>query len=155
MTWADVMVLMIINELVTSFIYLSIYVFVTTIKVLILLWFNTWWVCVCVLVTQSCLTLSDPMDCGPPASSVHGILQARILEWIAIPFSRGSSRPRAHTQASRIAGRFLTIWATRGAPESLLMSSMLRATSGSPLMGVPLLAYSLGQILQLLAEPLT
>ena len=87
---------------------------------------------VCVLVTQSCLTLSDPMDCGPPASSVHGILQARILEWIAIPFSRGSSRPRAHTQASRIAGIFLTIWATREAPESLLMSSMLRATSGSP-----------------------
>ena len=44
-------------------------------------------VCVCVIVTQSCLTLCDPMDCSPPGSSVHGILQARILEWIAIPFS--------------------------------------------------------------------
>ena len=48
-------------------------------------------VCVCVLVTQSCLTLCNLMDCSPPGSSVHGILQARILEWLAIPFSRGSS----------------------------------------------------------------
>ena len=40
---------------------------------------------------QSCLTLCDPMDCSPPGSSVHGILQARILEWVAMPFSRGSS----------------------------------------------------------------
>jgi len=47
-----------------------------------------------VLVTQSCSTLCDPMDCGPPGSSVHGILQARILEWVAILFSRGPSRPR-------------------------------------------------------------
>ena len=49
-------------------------------------------VCVCarVLVSQSCLTLSDPMDYSLPGSSVHGILQARILEWAAIPFSRGS-----------------------------------------------------------------
>ena len=45
-------------------------------------------VCVCVLVTQSCLTLWDPMDCIPPGSSVHGILQARTLEWVAIPISR-------------------------------------------------------------------
>ena len=45
----------------------------------------------CVLVAQSCLTLCDPMDCSPPGSSVHGILQARILEWVAIPFSRGPS----------------------------------------------------------------
>ena len=51
-------------------------------------------VCVYVLVVQSCLTLYDPMDCSSPGSSVHGILQARILEWIAIPFSRGSSQPR-------------------------------------------------------------
>ena len=48
----------------------------------------------CVLVAQSCLTLSDPMDCRPPGSSVHGILQARKLEWVAILFSRGSSWPR-------------------------------------------------------------
>ena len=52
---------------------------------------------VCVLGTQSCLTLCDPMDCNPPGSSVHGILRARILEWVAIPFSRGSSRPRDQT----------------------------------------------------------
>ena len=49
--------------------------------------------CVC-LVAQSCLALCDPMDCSSPGSSVHGILQARILEWAAIPFSRGSSWPR-------------------------------------------------------------
>ena len=51
---------------------------------------------------QSCLTLCDPMDCSPPGSSVHGILQARILEWVAISFSRGSSHPRARTQVSYI-----------------------------------------------------
>ena len=47
-----------------------------------------------VLVTQSCLTLFDPMDYSTPGSSVHGTFQARILEWVAIPFSRGSSQPR-------------------------------------------------------------
>ena len=47
--------------------------------------------CVCVLVPQSCLTLCDPMDCSPPGSSVHGVSQARILEWVPISFSRGSS----------------------------------------------------------------
>ena len=46
---------------------------------------------VCVKSLQSCQTLCDPMDCSPPGSSVHGILQARILGWVAIPFSRGSS----------------------------------------------------------------
>ena len=46
------------------------------------------------LVTKSCLTLCDPMDCSQPGSSVHGISQARILEWVAISFSRGSSQPR-------------------------------------------------------------
>ena len=50
-------------------------------------------VCVCVCVAQSCLILCDPMKYSPPCSSVHGILQARILEWVAIPFSRGSSWP--------------------------------------------------------------
>ena len=64
-------------------------------------------------VAQSCLTLCDPMDCSPPASSVHGIFQARILEWVAISFSRGSSRPRGQTWVSCIAGRCFTIWATR------------------------------------------
>ena len=48
-------------------------------------------VCVCVLVTQWCPTLYDPMDCSPPGSPVHGILQARIMEWVAMPSSRGPS----------------------------------------------------------------
>ena len=54
----------------------------------------------------------DPMDCSPPHSSVHGILQARILEWVAISFSRGSFLPRDRTHDSCFAGRFFTIWAT-------------------------------------------
>ena len=70
-------------------------------------------IAVFVLVTQSCLTLCDPMDCGPPGSVVHGIFQARIQEWVAIPFSKGSSWPRDQTQVSCTAGRFFTIWATR------------------------------------------
>ena len=59
------------------------------------------------------------MDCSPPGFSVHGILQARILEWVAMPFSRGSSPPRGPTRGSWIAGRFFTVWAARKAPESL------------------------------------
>ena len=58
---------------------------------------------------QSCPTLCNPMDCSPPGSSVHGILQARILEWIAIPFSRGSSHPRDRAWVSCIASGFFTI----------------------------------------------
>ena len=72
-------------------------------------------VCVCVLVTQLCPTLWDPMDCSLPGSFVFGILQARILEWVAISFSRGSSWPRDQTRVSCIAGRFFTIWTTRKA----------------------------------------
>ena len=64
-------------------------------------------------VTQSCLTLHDPMDCSPPGFSVHGILQATVLEWVAISFSRGSSQPRDRTQVSHIAGRRFNLWATR------------------------------------------
>ena len=70
---------------------------------------------VCVLVAQSCLTLWDPMDCNPPGFSVHEILQARILEWVALSVSRGSSWPRDPTWGSHIAGRFFTIWATKEA----------------------------------------
>ena len=58
--------------------------------------------CVYAKSIQSCLTLCDPMDCSPPGSSVHGILQARILEWVAIPFSRKSSQPRDKTCVSSI-----------------------------------------------------
>ena len=65
-------------------------------------------------VAQSCLTLRHPMDCRSlPRSSVHGIFQARVLEWVAISFSRGSSRPRDWTQVFRIVGRRFTVWATR------------------------------------------
>ena len=67
------------------------------------------------LVAQSCPTLCDPVDCSLPGFSVHGILQARILEWVTIFFSRGSSQPRDWTQVSRIAGRFFTSWRTREA----------------------------------------
>ena len=59
-----------------------------------------------VLVAQSCPTLCNSMDCSPSGSSVHGILQERVLEWVAIPFSRGSSWPRDWTWISCIAGRF-------------------------------------------------
>ena len=71
--------------------------------------------CVCVLVTELCPTLCDPMDCSPPGSSVHGILQARILEWVAFPSSRGSSQSRDWTWVSSIAGRLFIIWDTREA----------------------------------------
>ena len=62
-------------------------------------------------VAQSCPTLFDPMDCSLPGSSVHGIFQARVLEWIAISFSRGSSQPRVWTRVSHIVDRCFTIWA--------------------------------------------
>ena len=66
-----------------------------------------------VKVAQSCPTLCDLMECSLPASHVHGILQTRVLEWAAIPFSRGSSQPRDWTQVSHIAGKFFISWATR------------------------------------------
>ena len=66
-------------------------------------------------VTQSCLTLCNPTDCSPSGSSVHGILQARVLEWGAISSSRGAFWPRYWTWVSCIAGGFFTIWATREA----------------------------------------
>ena len=57
--------------------------------------------------------LCDPMDCSPPGSSIHGIFKARVLEWSAISFSRGSSWPRDPTRVSCIAGRHFTVWASR------------------------------------------
>ena len=73
-------------------------------------------------VAQSCPTLCDPVDCSPPGSSVHGILQARILEWVAISFSKGSSRHRNQTQVSRIASRCFNLWATREAQSEVAQS---------------------------------
>ena len=70
---------------------------------------------VSVLAAQSCPTLCDLMDCSPPGSSVHGVLQTRILKWVAILFSRGYSQLRDLSRVSCIAGRFFTVWATREA----------------------------------------
>ena len=67
------------------------------------------------LVAQPCPTLCDPIDCGPKGFSVHGILQARILEWVAIPFSSGSSQGRDWIWVSCTAGSFFAIWATKEA----------------------------------------
>ena len=64
-------------------------------------------------VPQSCLTLCNPMDCSLPGSSVHGIFQARILEWVAISFSSLSFRPRDGTWVSHLVGKRFTVWATR------------------------------------------
>ena len=69
------------------------------------------YVCLKMKVSQSCTTLCDPTDNSPPGPCTHGILKARILEWVA--FFKGSSWPRDRTWVSRTAGRFFTIWATR------------------------------------------
>ena len=66
-------------------------------------------VCVRVLVTQLCPTLCESMDCSLPGSSVSGILQARLLVWLSIPFSRGSTQARDHTQVYHNEGRFFTV----------------------------------------------
>ena len=74
-------------------------------------------------VTQSCPTLCNSMDGNLPGSMVHGIFQARILEWAAISLSRGSSQPRDRTWVSCIAGRRITIWATRNSGLHVLTKS--------------------------------
>ena len=72
----------------------------------------------CCTWSLSCVWLfAASVDHSPPGTSVHGILQARILEWVTIPFSRGSSQPRDQTHVSHIAGKFFTIWDTREAHE--------------------------------------
>ena len=82
---------------------------------------------------QSCPTLCYPLDCSPPGSSVHGILQPRILKWVAIPFSRGSSQPRERTQVPCIAGGFFTTSATWEArSNSSLENSLEEGGAGSP-----------------------
>ena len=76
--------------------------------------------CLC-LITQSCLTLWDPLDCSPPISSVCGIFQARVLEWIAISSSKGSSQSRDQTCVSCIIGGFLTCRAFRKAQNKIIV----------------------------------
>ena len=87
--------------------------------------------CLCCLVTQLYSTLWDPRDCDQPGSSVHGISQARILEWVAISFCRGSSQPRDQTQMSYLARRFFTIWAIWEAHGRLTQLSYLWKTVAS------------------------
>ena len=80
--------------------------------------------CVCVLVFS---VVSNSSDCSPPGSSLHGILQARILEWVAILFSRGSFRPRDQTWLSHVVGRRFTIWKRKSESKShSVMSASLR-----------------------------
>ena len=96
---------------------------------------NTWESCsplICLLFwcmhgksLQSCLTLCDSMDCSPPGSSVHGIFQARILEWVAISFSRGSSWPRDWNHISCIGRRILYHCATWEAQEEHVKGRIL------------------------------
>ena len=95
------------------------------------------------LVAQSCLTRCNTMDCSLPGSSVHGILQARILEWVAVPSSRASSQPREWTQISSIAGGFFTIWASRTAQ---LAFTAILATSFPTGMSLCFLISKLGII---------
>ena len=78
-----------------------------------------------VLVAQACPTLCDPMDYSLPGSSVIKILQARILEWIAIPFSRGFFQPRDQTWVTCITGKFSTLSATREAPDCVTLAKLL------------------------------
>ena len=76
-------------------------------------------------VTQSCPTRWDPTDYSPPDFSLHGILQARILEWVAMPSSRGSSQTSCWTQVTGIADRFFTIWAATSHSVSSVSQSCL------------------------------
>ena len=107
-------------------------------------------VCVCVCVrarvctqsclTQSCLTLCNPMDCSSPGSSVHGIFQARIMEWVAIFYFRGSSQLRIETMSPvspALAGEFFTNCATWDAPQSSLL--LINSRNPTPLLSLPIL----------------
>ena len=99
-------------------------------------------------VAQSSPSLCDPMDCSPPCSSVHGILQARILEWVAISFSRGSSWPRDGTQVSCIVVICFNLWATREAHNRhyyvfILQSQVLADTHWLSLMLTEVLLYTI------------
>ena len=76
-------------------------------------------------VTQSCTTLCNPVDWSLTGSSVHGIFQATVLEWVAISSSRGSFWPRNETRVPRIAGRHFTLWATREARKSDILYPLL------------------------------
>ena len=95
-------------------------IYIEHVKINVICFIHKLCVCVCVYA-QSYPTLCNPTDCSLAGSSVHGILQARKFEWVAIPFSRGSSQTQDWTQVSCIADRFFTAWATR---EALYSSTM-------------------------------
>ena len=82
-------------------------------------------------VAQSRPTLCDPMDCNSPSSSIHGIIQARILEWVTMPISRGSSQPKDWIQVSLIAGGFFTTWGTKEVCNQAACAQILSLTSDS------------------------
>ena len=105
-------------------------------------------ICLC-SGAQSCLTLCDPMDCSPSGSSVHGILQERILEWVAISSSRGLSRPRDQTHISYVsctADEFSTHWAIR---EALFCSIDIQFTLFSTVSHKLFFSYAAAKSLQL------
>ena len=79
-----------------------------------------------VVITQLCPTLCDPLDCSPQGSSARGILQARILEWVAIPFSRGFSQPLPHCRLILLSSEPPLF--TRGLPQSLVLEEWGRET---------------------------
>ena len=107
--------------------------------------------CCCCLVTKSCPILCNPMGCSPPVSSVYGISQARILEWVAISFSRGSSQSRDQTRVSYIGRQFLFLWATWEDP--LCIRCSIQPPTTDPVIFTQLLpllctkAFSTSQIL--------
>ena len=92
------------------------------------------------LVAQSCPTLWDHRDCSLPGSSVHGILQARILDWAVIPFSQFSSQLRRWTQVSCIAGRFFIMWTSR----KLIITQSPSSRKWTPFNRVDFMACKLG-----------
>jgi len=89
----------------------------------------------CMLLAQLCLTVCDPKDCSHPGSSVHGIFQGRILEWVAISSSRGSSQPRDQIPiscVSCIAGRFFTHWAIKEPFSTIFKCKFLEGKAHHP-----------------------
>ena len=115
-------------ELILNFTYDSQNRFIASLS--IFTWLEDWLIpafFICMLVSQSCPALCSPVYCSLPGFSVHVLLQARILECVAISLSRVSSRPGDQTQVSCIAGKFFTIWSTREAqPFSYLPIKTLR-----------------------------
>ena len=116
--WSEKM--FIINNMISIFLNASWRIFHAQLKItFILLFWMEYYIPTCFIgesesaVSQLCPTLCDHMGCSLPGSSVHGIFQAIVLEWIAISFSRGSSQPRDRTQVSRVVDRCFTIWDTR------------------------------------------